>query len=294
MYTRRGFSLVELLVVVVIIGALVALMLPAVQAARESARRLQCQHNLRQVGLALHCYTERNGQRLPALGRGDPSWTFWHSWRGTLLPFHEQQSLFDQIKWKLSPVDPANAVVAATRLAQYQCPATPGFPRLEAKVTRSATAVLANLDYVAPFGVFFDESLGGGALRTMWTPPSYEGGPRYSVFPQFTTPVSLGECTDGLSNTILVHEEAGNPFHVHGGGERSAHWMGAWLPMETCDFAYQKVNFCNAHGIYGFHSSGANALLGDGSTHHLSDRTEESVVLALMTSDQGEPNATPR
>ncbi len=294
MFQRRGFSLVELLVVVAIIGALAGLMLPAVQAARESTRRLQCQHNLRQVGLGLHVYAERNKQRLPALGRGDPNWTFWHSWRGTLLPFHEQQALADRVNWKLSPVDPANGAVAATRMPIHQCPVTPGYPRLEAKVTRSAEAVLANLDYVAPFGVFFDESLGGGALRTMWTPPSYEGGPRYSVFPQFTTPVSLGECVDGLSNTILLHEEAGNPLHMHGGGERSPHWMGAWLPMESNDFVYQKVNFCNAHGIYSFHAGGANVVLGDGSTQFLAEQTDVSVVLALMTSDQGEVRAAVR
>jgi prepilin-type N-terminal cleavage/methylation domain-containing protein len=293
MFTRRGFSLVELLVVVAIIAVLLGLMLPAVQAARESTRRLQCQHNLRQVGLALHNYAERNAEWLPALGRGDPSWSFWHSWRGTLLPYHEQQGLFDQIKWKLSPVDPANAAVAATKLPLYQCPATPGYPRLEAKVTRSAQAVLANLDYVAPFGVFFDESLVGTSLRTMWTPPSYAGGPRYSVHSQFTTPVKLGDCDDGLSNTILLHEEAGNPLHMHGGAERGTHWMGAWLPMESNDFAYLKVNYCNAHGIFGFHPSGANALRGDGSALHLSDQTDESIVLAIMTSAEGEPNAAP-
>jgi prepilin-type N-terminal cleavage/methylation domain-containing protein/prepilin-type processing-associated H-X9-DG protein len=292
MHPRRGFSLVELLAVVAVIGVLLGLMLPAVQAARESTRRLQCQHNLRQIGLALQCYAEPNKQCLPAMGRGDATWTNWHSWRSTLLPFHEQQGLFNQINWKLSPVDPANAELAATKLPLYQCPATPGYPRLEAKVTRSAQAVLANLDYVAPFGVFFDESLAGDSRGTLWTPASYQGGPRYSVYPQFTTPARLADCGDGLSNTVLLHEEAGNPFHMHGGAERSTHWMGAWFPMELSDFAYLKVNFCNAHGIFGFHAGGANLVFGDGSTRFISEQTSESIVLAVLTSNEAEPNPT--
>jgi prepilin-type N-terminal cleavage/methylation domain-containing protein len=290
MLQRRGFSLVELLAVVAIVGALVALLLPAVQGSREAARRLQCQHNLRQIGLALHAYAERNSQRLPALGRGDPDWPQWHSWRSTLLPFYEQQALHDQLDFRVSPVDPANERIAAVIVKLHQCPATPGYPRFEAKVTRSAQAVLANLDYVATFGAFYDESLGGAALRTLWTPPNYEGQPRYSLYEQFTVPARL-DCDDGLSNTILVHEQAGNPLHMHGGAERSVHAMGAWLPMELADFAYRQVNFCNAHGIYGFHRGGAVVLMGDGSVQFASDRLSEQVVTAIMSSDQGEPIA---
>src|SRR5436305_12507918 len=97
---RRGFTLVELLVVVAIIGTLVALLLPAVQSAREAARRSQCLSNLRQLGLALHQFEAIN-KRFPA-GRGAPSPAVFsaHAW---LLPLMEQKSLQDRIDFSSAP-----------------------------------------------------------------------------------------------------------------------------------------------------------------------------------------------
>jgi prepilin-type N-terminal cleavage/methylation domain-containing protein/prepilin-type processing-associated H-X9-DG protein len=94
---RRGFTLVELLVVIAIIGILVALLLPAVQAAREAARRMQCGNNLKQMGLALHNY-QTALSKFPAGCRSHDEqnrWTWGHSWAVSILPYAEQTALMD-------------------------------------------------------------------------------------------------------------------------------------------------------------------------------------------------------
>jgi prepilin-type N-terminal cleavage/methylation domain-containing protein len=98
---RRGFTLVELLVVIAIIGILVALLLPAIQAAREASRRSSCQNNLHQIGLAMHGYHATNGA-FP-YGANDDDCDAgrprsWHTWRTLILPFMENQPLFDQLE----------------------------------------------------------------------------------------------------------------------------------------------------------------------------------------------------
>src|SRR5262245_45857096 len=90
--SRRGFTLVELLVVIAIIGVLVALLLPAVQTARESARRMKCGNNLKQIGLALHNYHDRAGT-FPMGTFG----VFMHSWQLAILPEVEQANMMDKI-----------------------------------------------------------------------------------------------------------------------------------------------------------------------------------------------------
>ncbi|MCA9186531.1 MAG: DUF1559 domain-containing protein [Pirellulaceae bacterium] len=138
-YVRHGFTLVELLVVIAIIGILVALLLPAVNAAREAARRTQCQNNLRQLGIALVNYESAHGS-LPTtqtgsgkrLGAGCEAG--YYSWHARLLPYIEEQSLYDSIDFRQnmsdscdfgSPISAThpNAVAAATVVASFLCPA---------------------------------------------------------------------------------------------------------------------------------------------------------------------------
>jgi prepilin-type N-terminal cleavage/methylation domain-containing protein/prepilin-type processing-associated H-X9-DG protein len=143
---RQGFTLIELLVVIAIIGVLIALLLPAVQAAREAARRSQCSNNLKQLGLALHNYIDSNGC-IP------PSGAWWGSVGGVftnavqdysmkmrLLPFMEQQPLYNANNFDYAPsgyktdnrittdhlnAKPINATVAATKLTTFLCPSDP-------------------------------------------------------------------------------------------------------------------------------------------------------------------------
>jgi len=108
MIRRRGFTLIELLVVIAIIGVLIALLLPAVQSAREAARRAQCTNNLKQIGLAFHNYLDSNGQTLPMLfvdffqGAQEPLPVQTHSIQSRLLPFLEQQTTFDSLNFDVA------------------------------------------------------------------------------------------------------------------------------------------------------------------------------------------------
>ena len=121
-----GFTLVELLVVITIIGILVALLLPAVQAVREAARRMACTNNLKQIGLAFHNYVDVNGV-FPPLATTSPDYQVWgYVWGAKILPYLEQMPLYDQIPvpdWTSLPY-PANSV-GSTVLGVYLCPSDP-------------------------------------------------------------------------------------------------------------------------------------------------------------------------
>ena len=144
MHPRRGFTLIELLVVIAIIGVLIALLLPAVQSARESARRTQCLNNLKQLGLAVQNYATQFGV-LPAqttenttviAGATNVQW--WTSWTASLLPHLEQQPLYNALNFNAPmlemspPLSGANTTVALTTISTLLCPSeslqrTPSF-----------------------------------------------------------------------------------------------------------------------------------------------------------------------
>src|SRR3954467_4303713 len=125
---RRGFTLIELLVVIAIIGVLIALLLPAVQAEREAARRMQCTNNLKQIGIALHNYHDTDGC-FPWCGLTilNPTVTSTIQWspHTRFLPHVEQRALYAALNFSFVGSDPPNATVTATKVASFLCPSDP-------------------------------------------------------------------------------------------------------------------------------------------------------------------------
>lgn len=203
--SRKGFTLIELLVVIAIIGILVALLLPAVQQARESARRIQCANNLKQIGIALHNYHDMHGVLPP----GNRS-TLYATWALYLLPHLELANLYqvwdfnNGVNGRTYTTAP-NLTVAQTRIAAYTCPSD--IPRTN--VTSTTAPEIPHHNYAANYG--------NAALnqQTSYTGVQFMGAPFGNVQTDASATVTnrpnrgcvhFGKITDGTSNTLMVSE----------------------------------------------------------------------------------------
>ena len=193
---RDGFTLVELLVVIAIIAMLVTLLLPAVNSAREAARRTQCINNLRQVGLAVIVHTDRSNGVLP-MGRDDTH-HFAVSWAFRLLPAVEEQAIFDAFVSGVKVEDPRNAAAMRTPVSVFVCPSrrAPEANRdFDNDDSPSQTrGVAAPGDYCANAGPF--AQYGNGGEKN----PS-ESGAMYTH-----SEVKLRQVEDGTAYTLVVGE----------------------------------------------------------------------------------------
>ena len=197
----RGFTLVELLVVIAIIGILVGLLLPAVQSAREAARRMQCQNNLKQIGLALHNH-ESSLKKLPPLGDylSAGSSVYW-SVQVRLLPYLEQSTLHNLVDFT-KPIS-AQPAVARVRMPHLLCPSEVN-------------------DRERPDGpTFIHYPLNYGANAGLWhiAQPPYDRGSGVFLINRST---KLAELTDGLSNTLGMAEVKAFTPYLRDGGNPSA------------------------------------------------------------------------
>jgi len=196
----RGFTLVELLVVIAIIGVLVALLLPAIQAAREAARRSQCINNLKQIGLALQMHHDSLG-RYP-LGRSNTTQRG-VSWAFELLPYMEQQSIYEAYDPNQEVFQPANAVAMRSPVSAFYCPtrrppaADRNFDNNDAVPEEEYRDIAAGGDYAGCAGLEQDYGRNDEEGR----PPEEEGGVLYSY-----SRIKNRYITDGLSLSMAVGE----------------------------------------------------------------------------------------
>ncbi len=195
---RRGFTLVELLVVIAIIGVMVGLLLPAVQAAREAARRMSCSNNLKQMGLAFHNYHDTY-KRMPMAASsivfpvGQVATSNWHGYSAhtMILPFIEQTPLFDQLRFNerhysgdiVPPATVSPLAVSRTRINTFICPSDKDFP---------STTDIGWTNY----GVSHGSNVGYGANQTT----------EANGFFTRSIHVKFSDVLDGLSNTIMLAE----------------------------------------------------------------------------------------
>jgi prepilin-type N-terminal cleavage/methylation domain-containing protein len=286
MTRRPAFTLVELLVVIAIIGVLVALLLPAVQAAREAARASQCKNSLKQLGLALHGYHDVMNQ-LPAgwIGNGPEGPPGW-GWPTALLPYFEQKNLADSgIRFNL-PIDNAqNRSARETVLPLLLCPSDGHAKQF---TIGADDAPGANIDGGTPLFKIARSNYVGmfGTLEAEDAPSDGDG-----VF-FHNSRVRFAEITDGLSNTLLV-------------GERNAAFGGS-LWAGVVDGAAEAIvrivgvadhtpNHPSLHfdDFSSYHPSGVHFLVGDGSVQRLNDSIDVAVYQALATRGGGEIAPSP-
>jgi prepilin-type N-terminal cleavage/methylation domain-containing protein len=320
----RGFTIVELLVVIAIIGVLVALLLPAIQAARESARRTSCTNNLKQLGTALHDYAASKGTFPPGNQEGCYKCDPWN-WSALILNYTEESALAGQLSLVDQPTaqpnnrpdlsGPTNRVIPL-----FLCPSTGRLAPFRSEEYRSGDFITNNswdpgegmacMDYGGIDGP--NDNISNPFERL----PSGIGHANYgknrgvllSISAQINDPglhisprISPRRITDGLSQTIIVAELTGRGWNTRDKAFRGAWAGGSLVPTGANTFAVKyPINLpeppINPNDptawtydeIFSDHPGGAQVVMCDASVHFLVDQIDLTVLLSLCTRDGGE------
>ncbi|PQO26052.1 prepilin-type cleavage/methylation domain-containing protein [Blastopirellula marina] len=238
---RRAFTLVELLVVIAIIGVLIALLLPAVQQAREAARRMQCSNHLKQIGLAVHNYHDTYGSFPPGIivnYSRNATWDVLSSpsawnWSALILPFIEQQAMHDQLGITQGVYadeayqDPTRLRLMQTPIAGYRCPSDTTEelnPHLGWSMSRGANDI-ATMNYVAMAHFTRDTNAGLFANNTDAQTGSFI----------VSRGLKFADITDGTSNVLGMGERCNRLGNQH---YRAAVWASSAATTHSCDHRY--------------------------------------------------------
>ncbi|HLA83746.1 MAG TPA: DUF1559 domain-containing protein, partial [Thermoguttaceae bacterium] len=288
------------------IGVLIALLLPAVQAAREAARRITCSNNLKQIGLALHMHHDATGKLPPGWSgynsgahssKGAPGW----GWAARLLPYLEQKMLFDSLNIEQRSVtDPANAIFIKESLGPFRCPTDP----------RKDTADLAGYtvsmtDYVGVWGGRFEVSAGTyqDLLQRMQATAS-SGQTTGNGALYHNSEITFRDFRDGQSHTLVVAERG-----VRTLSDDNKLYFSTWVGVFGADSNYWAARVVGAgayppnaenasgagnsndyrQGFSSHHAGGINSVLGDGAVRFVENTIEPAVFNAICSVGESDP-----
>jgi prepilin-type N-terminal cleavage/methylation domain-containing protein/prepilin-type processing-associated H-X9-DG protein len=268
---RCGFTLLELMVSIAVLGMLIALLIPAVQSSREAARRTVCKSQLRQLGLALHNYHEVNRCFPPGsyvMGPSFPMQSGW-GWGAMVLPYVELPGLSKQINFSLKTGDSQNLSLIAQPIPLFRCPSEIGPDSVLCVPTTGPSYRLAAGNYCGSDGVLSAMS------RTR-----------------------IADITDGTTTTLMLGERVVQP-----GGDSQLPFSSAWCGQVAFadEYDLRSVPYLSpsvSHPInasltdpscFGSrHPTGANFALADGSVVYLAEGIDQAVFMALGTAAGGE------
>ncbi|MCA9190319.1 MAG: DUF1559 domain-containing protein [Planctomycetales bacterium] len=272
-FRHHAFTLVELLVVIALIGILVALLLPAVNAAREASRRIQCFNNLKQIALALHNY-EANHRVFPTgcIGCRPASFPapnfqyFRHSWNSLILPQLEQGNVHAAIDFGAAFRDIENLTAGKTVLSVFLCPSTATTQRAgptSGDINKNGRwdkgEGLAWTDYGGLYGVSYN----GASL------PQHEGIMLYD------RPVRFADISDGTSNTAVIGECTGRDHLAQ------SEWMDGF---NLFDQRFNNpINRSQDNELFSDHPYGVNVAFADGHAQSLNSSMDQITLNALLT-----------
>jgi prepilin-type processing-associated H-X9-DG protein len=302
-----GFTLVELIIVIAITMLLVAMLLPAVLAARSVVRRMSCSSKMRQIGIAIYNYNEVHNQ-LPPSKWGIESDTnsdniIGHNILTFLLPYLEMQEVYDMIDFSVDWRNEKNDAATKREMPIFQCPEAPRKNKTETQTY-----------YVADYAVA--EEMRKTSDDTETLPPQYGTAYLFSNVivssrselrgmlqpekkPQFVDSIS-----DGLSNTMMFFECSARPFtyglrrtfyssaavatRASSGADWASHKAPFYIQSVCAPSSLQLMNCTNREEIYSFHNGGSNFLFGDGMVRFVPESIHPEPFISLFTAIAGD------
>jgi prepilin-type N-terminal cleavage/methylation domain-containing protein/prepilin-type processing-associated H-X9-DG protein len=324
---RAGFTLVELLIVITIIGILVGLLMPAVQAAREAARRTQCTSNMRQIGIALHAYHEANSQ-LPWGGAypttlNNASALYDATFAEALFPYLDLRALYRAVdrtrNWNQLPNGPPDAslpvCVAATVIPIFICPTDPQsrnpiLPnRGESPAQLPPKSAQGTVNPCCSMGLWYPCCMGPTQMDFCIfctagenpSPTNYccqgsnqgsAGNSAVGLFGRYAKGFTFAQCTDGVTNTIMVGETLPGQYIWNGVFCGNSPCVSTGIPLNNfvsdngtfngwsgtgsgTGFGSKTLSdWDQTSGFKSLHPGGANIMMGDGSVHFFSQNID--------------------